>query len=708
MTLGVWSLTLVVAVGINATLLGSVLTSDGEITSNPESERGYELIGRHVPRDPQEEYVSELILVRSTSLTVDQDEFRRKVDDVLGEVRASGVVHNARSTYESGDASLVSEGRRATVIPVGLMGDCEEGAGRLMEVVAAADRGVFDVTITGECSADRDLNQILADDLKTGELYFGIPAALVILVLVFGAVVAAVVPLVIAVFSIVIALALSALIGQGFDLSTYILNMTTVMGLAIATDYALFIVSRYRDERAGGRVKLDAIAMSGATASRAVVFSGIAFMLAMSGLLLVPDTVLRALGVSAIAVAFVSVLAALTLAPALLGVLGDRVNALRIPFLGRAVDSAGREGRFWSRIARAVMRRPVVSLVASAALLLAAAAPVLDLRLSGPGLRSFPDGVPSKEGFLALEEEFGVGTVDSAIVVVEGDVAAPALRTAVARLVQRLEESPSFRDPEVDVSPDQRLAVIEALVTGDSRDQRAIAAVKSLRNRDVPAVFDGVEAVVLVTGETAEEIDYTALTDVWLPRVIIFVLALSFVLLTIAFRSVVLPLKAILLNLLSVGAAYGLMVLVFQKGVGNELFGLRETQAVTTWVPLFLFAVLFGLSMDYHVFLLSRIRERYLRTGDNEEAVTYAVATTARVITGAALIIIAVFAGFASGDLVETQQVGFGVGIALLIDATIVRCVLVPSSMKLLGRWNWYLPAWLRWLPDPHVEHESS
>ncbi len=214
--------------------------------------------------------------------------------------------------------------------------------------------------------------------------------------------------------------------------------------------------------------------------------------------------------------------------------------------------------------------------------------------------------------------------------------------------------------------------------------------------------------MVLVTGETAEEIDYTALTDVWLPRVIIFVLALSFVLLTIAFRSVVLPLKAILLNLLSVGAAYGLMVLVFQKGVGNELFGLRETQAVTTWVPLFLFAVLFGLSMDYHVFLLSRIRERYLRTGDNEEAVTYAVATTARVITGAALIIIAVFAGFASGDLVETQQVGFGVGIALLIDATIVRCVLVPSSMKLLGRWNWYLPSWLRWLPDPHVEHESS
>ena len=245
-------------------------------------------------------------------------------------------------------------------------------------------------------------------------------------------------------------------------------------------------------------------------------------------------------------------------------------------------------------------------------------------------------------------------------------------------------------------------------MVGDSRDERAIAAVRQLRSEDVPAIFDGTEAVVLVTGETAEEIDYTDLMQTWLPRIIAFVLLLSFVVLTIAFRSIVLPLKAILLNLLSVGAAYGLMVLVFQKGIGNELFGLRETELVTTWVPLFLFSVLFGLSMDYHVFLLSRIRERYLRTGDNDEAVAYAVATTARVITGAALIIIAVFTGFASGDLAETQQVGFGVGVALLIDATIIRCVLVPASMKLLGSWNWYLPSWLEWLPDPRIEHEPD
>jgi RND superfamily putative drug exporter len=346
--------------------------------------------------------------------------------------------------------------------------------------------------------------------------------------------------------------------------------------------------------------------------------------------------------------------------------------------------------------------------VLSVGVLLAAALPALDLRLSQPGLRSFPESAPSRQGFAALEEEFGVGTVDSAIVVVEGDFGgSPELRDAVRELVTSLGANPSFRNPELEVSPDEQLAVVEALVTGDSRDQRAIDAVQRLRDRDVPAAFDGLAASVYVTGETAEEIDYTELMETWLPRIITFVLVLSFVLLTIAFRSIVLAFKAILLNLLSVGAAYGLMVLVFQKGIGNEVFGLRETELVSTWVPLFLFSVLFGLSMDYHVFLLSRIRERYLQTGDNEEAVVHAIGTTARVITGAALIIIVVFAGFASGDLSETQQVGFGVGAALLIDATIVRCILVPASMKLLGDWNWYLPSWLGWLPDPHVEHEA-
>ena len=697
---------LVLSVGLVAGLLD--LTTEGNVTSNPESEQGYSLINRHFPPAPNAEWVDELVVMRSAGRTIRDPVFRRKVQGLLTRIRQNAGVHNAKSVYTSGDRSLASPDRHATVIPVGLQGDCEESADGVMDIVQRSSGDGFDVAMTGNCSADSDINRLLNHDLARGELAFGIPAALVILVLVFGALVAAVVPLTVALFSIAISLGISALFSQVFDLSVYLFQMTTVMGLAIATDYGLFIVSRYREERAGGRPKLDAIAASGATASRAVLFSGLAFVLAMCGLLLVPDSVLRSLGVGALSVGLVSVFAALTLVPALLGLLGDGVNSLRVPLLGRAVDSAGREGRVWARIARAVMRRPLVSLVTAAALLLVAAAPVLGLRLSGPGIRSLPDSAPSKQGFIALQRAFGAGTVDSVQIAVEGEVTKEPLRGAVQRLVADVRANPELRFPQVTTSPDKRLVLVEALPVGDSRDRSTLDAVKDLRKVEVPNVFAGTIANVSVTGETAEEIDYTALMDFWLPRIIAFVLCLSFVLLTIAFRSIVLALKAILLNLLSVGAAYGLLVLVFQEGHGNGLLGFHHTPAVTTWVPLFLFTVLFGLSMDYHVFLLSRIRERYLRTGVNEEAVSHALATTARVITGAALIIIAVFVGFATGEIAEIQQVGFGVGVALLIDATLVRCVLVPASMKLLGRWNWYLPTWLGWLPDPHVEHEAA
>ena len=706
LTLAAWVVAVVLGIGLIVSFLD--LSTEGHITSNPESQQGYALIDRHFPPDPNAQWVDELVLVHSPRATVRAPAFRRKVESVLGEIRASSVVHNARSVYESGDRQLVSKDGHATVIPVGLMGDCDAGADTLMSLVRKAGGGGFDVSMTGHCSSDSDLTRALNNDLKTGELYFGIPAALLILVLVFGTLVAASIPLVVAFFAIAIALGLSAIFSQVFDLSVYLFQMTTVMGLAIATDYGLFILSRYREERSAGRRSEDAIAAAGATASRAVVFSGLAFVLAMCGLLLVPDSVLRSLGVGALTVGLVSVVAALTLVPALLGLLGDRVNALRVPVVGRVVDSAGREGRFWSRVAGAVMRRPLSSLAASLALLLAAAAPVLGLRLSTPGIDSFPASAPSKQGYLALRKYFGAGTVDSVEIAIEGNVTAQPLRAAIGRLRRELRTSPEFRYVQLSVSPDRRLALVEALPVGDSHDRRSLAAVRDLRAREVPAVFAGTGATVRVTGKTAEEIDYTDLMDVWLPRIIAIVLALSFLLLTIAFRSLALALKAILLNLLSVGAAYGLLVFVFQHGVASGLVGLHRTPTITTWVPLFLFTVLFGLSMDYHVFLLSRIRERYLRTGSNEEAVAHALGTTARVITGAALIIIAVFVGFASGQIAEIQQVGFGVGVALLIDATLVRCVLVPASMKLLGRWNWYLPSWLGWLPDPHVEHEAA
>ena len=323
-------------------------------------------------------------------------------------------------------------------------------------------------------------------------------------------------------------------------------------------------------------------------------------------------------------------------------------------------------------------------------------------------MRTIPDGYASKDGFSALERELGVGTVDSAEVVVEGDVESASVREGLERLRTELAGDPAFRNPELETAPDGRLAVIEALVAGDSRDERAVQAVERLRTELVPVALGSAGVDVYVTGETAEIVDYREMMESWLPIVFAFVLGFSFILLTVAFRSIVVSIKAILLNLLSVGAAYGLIVLVFQKGVGNELFGFPQVDAIEAWLPLFLFSVLFGLSMDYHVFLLSRIRERYTQTGDSSEAVSFGVRTTSRLITGAALIIIVVFAGFATGELVMFQQMGFGVAVALLLDATVIRSVLVPAAMELLGERNWYLPRWLEWLPHYEVEATNS
>ncbi|MEO5576960.1 MAG: MMPL family transporter, partial [Gaiellaceae bacterium] len=469
-------------------------------------------------------------------------------------------------------------------------------------------------------------------------------------------------------------------------------------------DYALFIVSRFREERARGVEKIEAIAATGRSASRAVLFSGTAFVIALTGMLLVPDTILRSLAAGAVLVGITAVAAATTLLPAILSLLGDRIEALRLPFVWRGSG----EGRFWGGVISRVQRRPLLSLVVSTVLLLALALPALDLRTGSAGVRTIPDGYASKDGFNALERELGVGTVDSAQIVVEGDVGSSAIRQGIEQLRTELATDPAFRNPEIETSPDGSLAVVEALVAGDSRDERSVQAVERLRTEMVPQALGSTDAEVFVTGETAEIVDYRNLMESWLPIVFAFVLGFSFVLLTIAFRSIVVPAKAIVLNLLSVGAAYGLIVLVFQQGVGNELFGFPQVDAIEAWLPLFLFSVLFGLSMDYHVFLLSRIRERYTETGDSSEAVSFGVRTTARLITGAALIIIVVFVGFATGELVMFQQMGFGVAVALLLDATVIRSVLVPAAMELLGERNWYLPRWLSWLPRYSIEAEDE
>ena len=560
----------------------------------------------------------------------------------------------------------------------------------------------IEASVTGEFTLDADFSTLAGEDLRDGELMFGLPMALVVLLLVFGSVVAGLVPLLLALVSIAIALALLAVAGQPFPLSVFATNMLTAIGLALGIDYSLFILSRYREERAQGRSTPEAIEVAGATASRAVLFSGFAFTLAMVGLLLVPSTIMRSLAAGAIAGGVVSVAAALSLLPAVLALLGDRVDALRIPLFGRRAGSV--HGGFWRRVVGGVMRRPLLYTLGAGALLLAMASPLLRLDTGVAGIGTLPDRLTSKQGYLALNREFPGQTTDPVEIVIAGEVDSAPVRAAASRLKRSVGREKALGRFTTERPAGDGLLVLRSPVRGDPQGEEATGVVERLRADHIPDAFHGVAAEVFVAGQTAEAIDVSQTMDKWLPIVIAFVLGLSFLTLTVAFRSVVVAAKAIAANLLAVAAAYGLLVLVFVDGVGNELLGFTRVETIESWVPLFLFAVLFGLSMDYHVFLLSRIRERFTATGDNDDAITYGIASTGRIITGAALIIVAVFSGFARGDLVMFQQMGFGCGVALLLDATLVRMVLIPAAMKLLGDANWFLPAWLRWLPDVRVE----
>jgi RND superfamily putative drug exporter len=644
-------------------------------------------------------------VVRTDRATVGEAQFEQRVRQIAAEVRRGGA-SRVTTYYDSREDRLVSTDRSATAMLVALGSHPDDRIDGVVEAVQRADgQNGFDVSITGEETVDADFSTLAGDDLRNGELRFGLPAALIVLLLVFGSVVAGLIPLLMAIVSIGVAFALIALVGHAFPLSVFATNMLTGMGLALGVDYSLFVLSRYSEERDRGRAKLDSIEVVGATASRAVLFSGVAFTLAMVGLLLVPHTLTRSLACGAIAAGLASIAVALTLLPALLGLLGDRVNSWRIPVVGRTGATTG--SPFWSRAVGIVMRQPLLSLALVTAGLLAMAVPVLTLRSGEAGVSTLPDRLPAKQGFLALNAEFPGQTTEPIEIVIDGDAGSVAVRQGIERLEAEMGREPLFGQPSQEESPSGDLTVLTVPIRGDADGSDAVDAVRRLRSDYVPPAFPGRGQEALVSGETAESIDESDTMTSWLPVVLAFVLGLTFVLLTLAFRSLVVSAKAVVINLLSVGAAYGLTVLVFQDGVASGFFGFQQIDTIEHWVPLFLFAVLFGLSMDYHVFLLSRIRERYTETGDNEDAIRYGVAATGRIITGAALIIVAVFSGFAAGDLVMFQQMGFGVGVALLLDATIVRLVLVPAAMKLLGKRNWYLPSWLEWLPDVQVEARS-
>jgi RND superfamily putative drug exporter len=704
----VWLVGIVAAFVIVGAMLNDAFTTEASVTNNPDSTVGENLLEQRL-RGPFQ--ANEAVILESDGLSVNDAAFRSKAEGLLGEIRALGpaVIDTSVSYYETNDANLVSADGRKLLIPLIMSGDIDTANDNIAQVVSIVEEAGkaegFTTYITGFSTVGHDFNEAAEKDLQRSE-YGPLPIALIILVLVFGAVVAAFVPVVLAFFAIFLALALTALIGQVWEFSFFVQNMIFMMGLAVGIDYSLFILSRYREERSKGLDTVEALSTTGGTAGRAVLFSGLTVIIALLGLLIIPHTIFRSLASGAIFVVFASVLASLTLLPAVLSLLGDKVNRLRIPLVQHAQEAYDEQARggFWDRVARGVMARPIVSIALAAGLLMAAAIPFFDINLGTSGVSSLPQSFPSKQGFDVLEAEFGGGQVNPVEVVIDGDVNSSAVRQAITRLETAVATEQALGLATFEPNQAGDLGLLTFQLAADPSSDEAVDTVQRLRETYIPAAFSGVDARVYVTGLAAINLDQFNLTDEYTPYVFAFVLGLSFLLLMVVFRSIVVPAKAIVMNLLSVGAAYGLIVLVFQKGFANGILGFQQVEAIEAWLPLFLFAVLFGLSMDYHVFLLSRIRERYDQIHDNTESVAFGVRSTGRLITGAALIMVAVFGGFAMGDLVMMQQMGFGLGVAVFLDATIIRSVLVPASMKLLGDLNWYLPPVLSWMPHVGIE----
>ena len=648
----------------------------------------------------------------SASQAATSSAFRREVLGLQGRIAAlgPGVVDSVESAFKGGSpATMISANGRTAIIPIVMAGDVVEAGKNIDKVhgiVNAADgRGGFQTLITGTASINSDFSHQATADLRKGES-IGLPIAIVILLIVFGTVVAASLPIFLALIAITLAIALTAIFGHLFSVSIFAVNMITLIGLAVGIDYSLFIVSRFREELAHGRSTIDAVAVAGGTASRAVFFSGMTVVLALCALLVVPTNIFVSLGAGAILVVAMAVLAALTLLPAVLGLLGARVNRLRLPYIGRRLMEGRAAGKpsVLARAARGAMRRPVLALGLGVAVLLLAASPLFGMKTGVSGVNTLPSSFESKRAFEVVASQFSAGLVSPAQIVIDGPASSPRVQAAVQRLRTTLAADKTFGPVQAQTDEAGDLTLLQVPIAGSSTSNLALSKVRELRDSYIPQAFAGSPAKVYVTGDTAFNVDYIDIVNAYFPWVITMVLALSFVLLMLAFRSVVVPATAIVMNLLSVGAAYGLMTLVFQHGVGASVFGFQQVAVIEQWVPLFLFSVLFGLSMDYQVFLLSRIKEEYERTGDNHAAVSQGIGVTAGIITGAALIMVAVFAGFASGKLVMFEQMGFGLGVAVLLDATLVRTVLVPSAMSLFGTANWYLPGWLQWLPHLSIE----
>jgi uncharacterized membrane protein YdfJ with MMPL/SSD domain len=649
--------------------------------------------------DPQ----TEIVLVQSATSTARQPTFRAVVQDVVDAVQASPAIENLQSPYATGGAERVSADGHSAIVQWQMKGDSKLATKRIDSLTAAtaavakAHPGFY-IGEAGSISSQKALSKTMDRQLaQAGER--SIPLTLAVLLLVFGALLAAGLPLLLALSAVAATMGLLALPSQLVPMGQAVQTVLLLMGLAVGVDYSLFYLKRAREERAAGRGARAALEAAAATSGRSVLISGVTVMIAMAGMLLTGDPMSLSLGVSTMMVVAAAMLGSLTVLPALLSKLGDRVELGRIPFLSRLRRESG-ENRFWAAILTPALRRPTLSAIAATALLLALAVPVLTMHTSLPGLESLPKGVATVATIDRLQQAFP-GNVQPAIVAVEADIEAPATTAAIAAFRRQALASGQMRAPvEVEVNPGRTLARVTVPLAGDGTDARSTAALHTLRDRILPDTIGTLPgASYAVTGSTAGSADSNALLKRSWPRVFAFVLTLAFLLLLVSFRSIVIAAKAIVLNLLSVGAAYGVLVAAFQYGWGENILGFRSNGGIASWLPIFMFVMLFGLSMDYHVFIISRIREAFDHGLTTEDAVAHGIKTTAGVVTSAALVMVGVFSIFVTLPILDVKQAGFGLAAAVLIDATIVRAVLLPATMKLLGDWNWYMPRWLNWLP---------
>jgi uncharacterized membrane protein YdfJ with MMPL/SSD domain len=639
----------------------------------------------------------ESVLIQNRSLQTDTPAFAAAVDDVVARLSKVPVVRNVRAPKIAGD-------RHAVLIDFDISGDKVTATDRLGPVLknvddAATANPSFFVGEFGDASAAKGVDTAFADDLKSAGV-FSIPLTLIILIVAFGALVAAGIPLLLALTAVFATFGLAALPSHVVPLAQEAFAVVLLIGLAVGVDYSLFYLRREREERAAGRSPEAALEAAAATSGRSVLISGFTVMVAMAGLFLTGDATFASFGYATIIVVAVAMLGSLTVLPALLSKLGDRVDRLHVPLVRRRHRSTG-DGGAWGGIVDTVLRRPLLSASLAAGLLVALAIPALQLHMATPGPDTFPQRLAVVKTYNRMQQEFPGNALPANVVIKAADVNAPSIRTAVAALRRRALASGQIEKPiTVETNRSDTVANVTMPIKGTGTDTASMNALALLRDELIPATVGTVPAAeVGVTGIAARWSDELEQQKSKLPYVMAFVLIFAFFLMLIAFRSIVVAVKAIVLNLLSVGAAFGILVLVFQHGVGKSVLGFSSTAGISPVVPLLLFVILFGLSMDYHVFIISRIRETFDRGASMDDAISYGIKSTAGVVTSAAIVMVAVFSIFATLSMLMFKQFGVGLAVAILIDATLVRGVLLPATMKLLGERNWYLPRWLEWLP---------